>query len=141
MLTIEQHLPQGACHRLLFTSYFPEDMRFVDLGALVARAIENSLSKRNLPFIADEAIESIIKQNVHNSPAIGSYVAIRNIGILFEPALQLNVAAKISSWARSYALIIDCNDGEIKNNIFFLTSADGRYFFNLSEISYNKYIQ
>lgn len=141
MLTIKQYLPQGASHRLLFTSYFPEDMRIVDLGALVARAIEDSLSKKSLPFIADEAIEDIIQKNICHSPVIGNYVAIRNIGILFEPALQLNICTKVSSWARSYALIIDGNEGVIKNNIFYLSTAEGKYSFSLSEISYNHYIQ
>ena len=87
--------------------------------------------------MADEKLEELIKSNVVSHPEIGKYVAIRNIGILFEPDLKLDLRAKFDSWAKSYVLIVDAKEGIMINNTFYLASAyNSSYSVNLSEISY-----
>ena len=79
----------------------------------------------------------LIKNNVISDSEIGKYVAIKNIGILFEPELKLDLRAKFDSWAKSYVLIVDANEGMIINNTFYLASARiSTYSINLSEISH-----
>ena len=137
MKILKQYIPTGARHKLLFTSHHAEGMNFVDIGALLARAIESSLSNRHLSFVAEEELEKIIKRNICHSSEIGDYIAIRNIGILFEPALQLDLRAKFSTWASTYALIVDLAEGTIQQDIFYLAGdTDSSYRINLSDISY-----
>ena len=137
MKTLKQYIPVGARHKLLFTSYHPEGMEYVDMGTLLAYEIESSLLERHLPLIADDAIEKIIKNHVKHNHEIGNYIAIRNIGILFEPALCFDLHAKFSSWSRTYTLIVNCAEGTIKNNTFHLAGAiDQSYSIDLSDISY-----
>lgn len=138
MKTLKQYIPIGTRHKLLFTSHHPEGMEHVDMGALLARDIESSLFGRHLPLIADDAVENIIKDHVKHNDELGNYIAIRNIGILFEPALRLDLHAKLSSWSRTYTLIVNCAEGTIKNNTFYLAGAiDQSYSIDLSDISYN----
>ena len=61
MKILKQYIPTGARHKLLFTSHHAEGMNFVDIGALLARAIESSLSNRHLSFVAEEELEKITK--------------------------------------------------------------------------------
>ena len=137
MKTLKQYIPVGTRHKLLFTSHHPEGMEYVDMGALLAYEIESSLLDRHLPLIADDAIENIIKNHVKHNHEIGNYIAIHNIGILFEPALHLDLHAKFSAWSKAYTLIIDCAEGTIKNNTFYLAGAiDQSYSIDLSDISY-----
>ena len=42
MKILKQYIPTGARHKLLFTSLHAVGMKFVDIGALLARAIESS---------------------------------------------------------------------------------------------------
>ena len=138
MKILKQYIPNGTRHKLLFTSYHAEGVNFVDMSALLARAIESSLSNRNLPFVAEEELEKIIKENVCHSSEIGDYIAIRNIGILFEPALRLDLHAKFSTWSKAYVLIVDSAEGTIQMNIFYLAGdTDYSCTINLSDISYN----
>lgn len=140
MKTLKPYIPTGASHRLLFTSYHPEGMEYVDMGALLARAIESSLLDRHLPLIADDDVENIIKNHLRHDDVLGSYIAIRNIGILFEPTLCLDLHAKFSSWSRTCTLIVDCSEGTIKHNTFYLAGAiDQSYSIDLSDISYHIY--
>lgn len=138
MKTLKQYIPIDSRHKLLFTSHYPEGMVFTDVGVLLANAIESSLLDRHLPMIADEAIEKIVSENVKHDLEIGDYIAIRNIGILFEPALHLDLHAKFSAWLKSYTLIVECLEGIIQNGCFYLAGAiDQHYSINLSDISHN----
>lgn len=138
MKILKQYIPDGTRHKLLFTSHHAEGMNFVDVGTLLARVIESSLSNRHLPFIAEEELEKIIKENVCHSSEIGDYIAIRNIGILFEPALRFDLHAKFSTWSKAYVLIVDSAGGTVQKDIFHLAGdTNSSYRINLSDISYN----
>ncbi len=138
MKTLKQYIPKGTRHKLLFTSYHPEGMEYIDMGLLLANVIESSLLDKHLPMIADEAIEKIIRENVKQDPEIGDYIAIRNIGVLFEPVLHLDLHAKFSAWSKSYTLIVECSEGVIRNGYFYLAGAiNQQYSINLSDISHN----
>ena len=137
MKILKQYIPTGTRHKLLFTSHHAEGMNFVDVGALLARTIESSLSNRHLPFIAEEELEKIINKNVCHSAESGNYIAIRNIGILFEPALRLDLHAKFSTWSKTYILIVDSAEGTIQKDIFYLAGdTDSSCTIKLSDISY-----
>lgn len=135
MKALKPYIAAGARHKLLFVSHLIEGVTFVDVSARLSAAIEPYLHKKGLSFIAEDAIEDIIKQNTITDPDIGEYVAIQNIGILFEPALGINIQSKFDYWARTRVLIVH-NEGILKNNIFYLAASnDQRYSINLKDIS------
>lgn len=134
---IAQYLSMGLRHKLFFVESQDNDINFTDIGFHLSRAIENNLDNKHLSLFADERLEELIKANIISNSEIGKYLAIRNIGILFEPELKLDLRAKFDSWAKSYVLIIDAKEGMIINNIFYLASArNSLYSINLSEISH-----
>lgn len=135
MKALKPYITTGARHKLLFVSHLIEGVTFVDVSARLSAAIELHLHKKRLSFIAEDAIDEIIKQNTITDPDIGEYVAIQNIGILFEPALGINIQSKFDSWARTRVLIVH-NEGILKNDVFYLAaSSDQRYSINLKDIS------
>ena len=137
MKILKQYIPTGARHKLLFTSHHAEGMNFVDIGALLARAIESSLFNRHLSFVAEEELEKIIKANVCDSSEIGDYIAIRKSGILCEPGLRLDLHAKFSTWSKAYVLIVDSAEVTMQKDIFYLVGdTDSSYRINLSDMSY-----
>lgn len=134
---ISKYLSVGLRHKLFFVSSQDHDINFVDIGFNLSKAIENNMDNKHLSILADEKLEELIKSNVVSHPEIGKYVAIRNIGILFEPDLKLDLRAKFDSWAKSYVLIVDAKEGIMINDTFYLSSAyNSSYSINLSEISY-----
>ena len=134
---ISQYLSIDLRHKLFFVSSQDHGINFADIGFLLSKAIENNLDSKHLSLLADEKLEKFIKDNVISNPEIGKYVAIRNIGILFEPELKLDLRAKFDSWSKSYILIVDAKDGMIINDTFYLASAQNTsYSINLSEISH-----
>ena len=136
METWKQHIAVDSRHKLLFVTRVIEGISFVDVGTELSTAIEPALQDKRLSMMAEEALDKIINQYTIHDPDIGDYVAIRNIGILFEPALHINLHAKVDSWSRTRVLIIH-HEGTIQNHVFFLTTnSETNYSLNLKDITY-----
>lgn len=72
--------------------------------------IEGKLTLRQLPMICDDALNEMIDAATVNDENVGSYVAIRNYGILFESSLMTNVHDRIEQWSRSRILIANLKE-------------------------------
>ena len=132
----KQHIAANSRHKLLFVTHEIEGVSFVDVGTELSAAIEHILHEKRLSMVAEEALDKIIDQDTIQDHDVGNYVAIRNIGILFEPALHINLHAKVDSWSRTRVLII-YHEGTIHNHVFFLTTnSETKYSFNLKDITY-----
>jgi len=132
----KQHIAANSRHKLLFVTHEIEGVSFVDVGTELSAAIEHILHEKRLSMVAEEALDKIIDQYTIQDHDVGNYVAIRNIGILFEPALHINLHAKVDSWSRTRVLII-YHEGTIHNHVFFLTTNnETKYSFNLKDITY-----
>lgn len=135
MKQILDYTTQCLRHKLVFTAC--SEIAYTDIGYLLSQAIESSLNNKRLSLIADEHIDKIFRDNIKTHPTLGKYIALSNIGILFEPILKLDLRAKIDKWSRELVLIIDPHEGLIKNNIFYLGGLeDQQCTINLSEISH-----
>lgn len=101
--------------------------------------IEGKLTLRQLPMICDDALNEMIDAATVNDENVGSYVAIRNYGILFESSLMINVHDRIEQWSRSRILIANL-EGKIINDVFFLgKELDYRFSIPLKDISYKTF--
>lgn len=136
MKSLTKYINKDSRHKLFFMPLSSSIVSFIDIGQELSQLIEPQINNKRLSLIADDALEKIISSNIVNDKDIGKYVAIKNIGILFEPALKFNLRAKIDSWAKSFILIIDSNEGTVINNIFYLAGdLKSSYLINLTEIS------
>lgn len=130
------YLAMNARHKLLFTQKEVEGIAYVDIGLLLSKAIESAIDSKRLVMKADDELEKIINSNLKNSSEIGEYIAIKNIGILFEPSLKIDLHTKIDSWAKSHVLII-LKEGNFHNDIYYLNSEkDSSYSIILNDINY-----
>lgn len=71
---------------------------------------------------AQDYVNDIFREHTRHSDDYGDYLAIKNIGILFEPLLKLDVFALLNKWSQNQFLIIQQDGYLIENNVFHLTS-------------------
>ena len=136
MIKLKSYITAGSRHKLLFVKSDVEGVEYVDIGKQLSAVIEPSLEKKRLPLLADDGLEKIIRDHTIHDAEIGDYVAIQNIGILFEPQLHFNLPLKFDSWAKTKVLIVRM-EGTIQNDRFFLAgSVEDKYSINLKEITY-----
>lgn len=127
-------------NNLLFISNEVEGIKYVDIGRLLSGEIENSLEKKRLGMIAEDALRKILSRGSVINEHIGEYLAIKNIGILFEPALKFDIMSILKNWSRDHVLIVK-HEGEIREGVFYLVSNSTKQTINLKEITYKSVVQ
>jgi len=84
---------------------------YVDVG----RELATMLERLGLNANADALCGELFARQQRDE-SIGKYLAIDNIGILFEPDLHLNIRALLGNASKSQTLIIRI-DGELKESL------------------------
>ena len=136
---LSQYVDRHARHNLLFVKGVIEGVRYVDIGKELSARICDKLDTRSLSMICDDALNEIIDCSTSKDETIGSYVAIHNIGILFEPSLLINVHDKFELCSREQVLIVNL-EGTIVQKTFFLgQEQNSRYSIPLTDITYRTF--
>ena len=131
-MSIDDYLKHNPKHKLVFTKNEPSGFIFTDLGFEMATRLEG----QPLPsVVASETFESVATKGMQVHPEYGKYLAIKNIGILFEPSLRLNVRLLFESISHDTLLVV-CSDGIVQNDTFhFIKPTDG-FGISLSGLSF-----
>lgn len=134
---ISPYVDRHARHRLLFVQGVVEGISYVDVGRELSVRIGDRLGSRQLPMLCDDALNAIIDSATRHDLRLGSYVALRNIGILFELALMVNVHDKLEQYARDRVLIVNL-EGTITGQVFYLgQERSSQYSVQLKDITHH----
>lgn len=110
-----------------------QGLQYVDVG--FALSLRLKTNENNSPVI--DIVSQILNDNIRYDGDIGHYMAIENIGILFEPELKLDVRSIIDSNSKNQCLVV-LTDAEIDNGVlYFLEKSDG-VIVNLSGFSFKE---
>lgn len=70
-----------------------------------------------------------------NDSQIGNYVALENIGILFEPELEFNLKSILDNASTNKTIVV-CSDGTILSDKFYFFQPGDGVFIDLGGLSY-----
>lgn len=128
---IAKYVKQNTRNKIVFCNGDIDGISFVNVGLILSQHLTDDESFANGYQLL---CNKILNQHLYNS-IIGDYIAIENIGILFEPELKLDLHNIVESFSRNQCLIIK-SDAEINNeNLYFLSSRDTATI-SLSGLSY-----
>ena len=97
----------------------------IDLGDELSNRIKPHLKHKRLSMKTKDLIDELVQSNIKTSAEIGKYIAIKNLGILFEPELKINFEHFLKTYSSDNTLIIDW-PGEISSNhLYFLSKEKG----------------
>lgn len=130
---LKGYIDPHARHNLIFVSGEIEGLEYVDVGKELANVLANH---SDAAMVADQELNAILDSHTHEADGIGRYVAIRNLGILFEPELALNVHDKLAGLSKEKILIVNM-EGCISDDEFQFCGADSdRCTVSLRDIAY-----
>lgn len=113
---IAQYLTYDQRNKLIFAPRLDPHLHSVDVGFELAKSIESDLFSPHLPMIAEDCLNAILRRSINEDPIIGDYIALENWGILFEPALKLNLVSIFDSHSKSNNLIlVNCGQADYEN--------------------------
>lgn len=128
---IAKYVKQNTRNKIVFCHGDIDGISFVNVGLILSQLLTDDESFANGYQLL---CNRILNQHLYNS-IIGDYIAIENIGILFEPELKLDLHNIMESFSHNQCLIIK-SDAEINNeNLYFLSSGDTAIIL-LSGLSY-----
>ena len=110
---------------------------YIDMGLEISTFIEDRISDRRLSMRVQDQLHALLRSHICKSEEFGEYLALTNIGILFEPLLKIDLEGFLDRWSQNMILLLDVGKGNIQDNHFFLTQGCSRdYSVSLEGINY-----
>jgi len=132
---IQEYLAQANRNRLVFCHDRLQDLFFTNVGRTLSDLLSNeSLRSSMVAYAAEDALNEILSLTQEDD-MIGTYVAMDNIGILFEPELGFNLKSILDSASTNKTIII-CSDGMIKSDCFYFLQEGDNDWIDLKGLSY-----
>ena len=135
MKNIQKYLSFQSRNKLVIQKHNLDIVETINVGSLVAEAISNFLDDKKLSLKVTNIIEEIFEVSKVKHQDLGRILAIKNLGILFEPELKIDFLSLIDKYSRTNALFIQW-EGEIENNtLYFLSKQKGQKI-NIKNLSH-----
>ena len=132
---IADYLAQATRNRLVFCHEQIDGLTFVNVGKILAENLtKQDLHSPMIAYMAEEVLDEILSSTKVDDE-IGSYVALDNIGVLFEPDLAFNLKSVIDS-ASTNKVVIILSDGIIKSDRYYFLQEGDISFIDLHGLSY-----
>ena len=123
---------QGTRNKIVFCKEDVEGLDFINVGKELSILLGDNPQEIS-------GFETMYRKGLNrskHSDQIGTYLAVENIGILFEQELKLDLRSVLTNYSKNQCLIIK-TDAIIENNkLYFLNSTDDLYV-SLQGLSYN----
>ncbi len=100
-------------------------MEYLNVGETLSKEIEPIISDKRFSMKSKDVVQQLFVESIREHNDFGKYLALGNIGILFEKDLKISFHFLIESFSKNNILIINW-PGEIENNkIYFLSKKNG----------------
>jgi hypothetical protein len=126
---IKQLISQVSRNKIIFCHEPISNLHFVDVGKELSFVIKEQEEPSGYSSVCKRIFEQ-----TYNDEVIGSYLALSNWIILFEPDLKLDLRSIVESFSINKCLILLSN-GSIKENRYLLMD-DPRFALNLHGLSF-----
>lgn len=135
MQNLEEFITGSSRNKLIITTSLSNLVKSVDVGALFSTKIQSLIDDSRLSLKAVMILEELFETNINQSDKFGRYLALHNLGILFEPELKIDFLSLIDKYSRNNALFIHW-EGEIENEILFFLSNQKGQKINIKNLSH-----
>ena len=97
-----------------------DGLKYTDVGYEVGGFVEDIIGDRRLSMRVQDYITKLFREHIFQSDSLGQYLALTNVGILFEHALKLDFEAFFDRWSQNNTLFLDMGKGAVTDNHYYL---------------------
>ena len=116
--------------KIFLTSF---DIKIINVGKELSEKISSVGANRHLDILVSEFIPKLIEQNARQIPAFNhKIVALENMGILLEPALDLNAEKLLAEISKNVHLLILWSEQLSGAGVLSWTNNKETFNFNLT---------
>ena len=106
-----------------------------DVGYLVSKVIAESTEYKKLSLKIAKTLDAIFLDSIIQHPRYGLLLAIKNLGILFEPDLKLDIYHLLEKYSRTNALFLKWSGDIDGSTLYFLSKLKGEKI-NIQNLSH-----
>lgn len=122
---IRKYISCQARNKLIFHRRLLSSITSIDVGRKLSEALYLTELKDRISMRAMIAIQGMMEDGMRENELLGNYLALQNIGILFEPELKIDVQQLFDAFSKNNLLFIHW-EGVIENDIlYFLKKENG----------------
>ena len=99
---------------------------YIDVGLEKSAFIEDKISDRRLSMRVQDHLNVLLRSHICKSEEFGEYLALTNIGILFEPLLKIDLDGFLDRWSQNMILILDVKDMKDKEPVDVSGTDEGK---------------
>ena len=132
---IHEFLSSGSRHKLIVSSSELDGLSYTDIGQSLSLKIKSESTASKISLIAQTELEKIMTDSIYVHKGMVSYIALKNLGILVEPDLKLDILAFLSRYSATNPLFIQWKGVIEQDKLHFLTEENG-VTINLYSISH-----
>jgi len=123
--TITQYISVFSRNKIIIHSDEFDFLKTIDLGQTLSECIYNFDGIEKLPNRVLQEIDDMFSDSVAVHESYGEYLSIKNVGILFEPALKLNVYQLFEKYSLNNALFVEWQGDIVDSHLYFLSKERG----------------
>lgn len=113
------------------------DFAWLNLGKEYSKRLLPINNHRLFQALAYEHLDKLIVENTEDDKEIGEYIALSNIGILFEPELHINIREILEQWGKTQTIILQLPASAIiDGSKISLSKYDRQYEFDIAGLNY-----
>lgn len=113
-------------NKIVFYKQDVSGIESIDVGKKLSQAIKSISSDAKIGMKSLIILDELFTSSISNNSGYGKYLAIHNLGILFEPELKTDFAQILDKYSSSNTLFVKWK-GEIEDGIlYFLTKEKGQ---------------
>lgn len=133
---ITQFLSAAPRYRIVIDNSNLTDSASVDVGTELSYYLTNNFVKTELlKMVVPDVLQQMFRAHMEKHPHWGNMLCLTNIGILFEPALGIDIRNLIQRLSQNALVIIKWNGETDDNHLYFMTKNDG-YSIDLSHTNH-----
>lgn len=134
--SLEAFIGSPSRNHIVFSNGRLDHLQYLDVGLELSTGIEDILSDRRLSMKSQDILNRLFSDHTISSSVYGSYLAIENLGILFEPLLKFDLMALLNKWSQNILLVINMGKGSITNDVYYLVDGETKFTIDLHTFNY-----
>lgn len=123
--SLSTYIESQSRNKIVFIKNDMPGIEPLNVGDKLAKEIKHLVADSKIGLKSRLIIEELFSSSITKDSAFGKYLAIQNVGILFEPELKTDFLQILDKYSSSNTLFVKW-EGEIENGIlYFLTKEKG----------------
>ena len=121
-----KYLNSQSRNKIVFFNCEIDELKPLDVGSSLASEIKSLVLDKKVGMKSKFIIDELFSKSVEDSELYGKYIALTNLGILFEPELKIDFVNLLSKYSASNTLFVQWQGEKDNENLYFLTKEKGQ---------------